>query len=82
VLDGGAGIDTLIGGAGADIFQFTAGQANGDIMVDFAHAQGDTIQFFGYGSAADGATFTKVDDTHWQVTSADHSISETITVAN
>ncbi len=82
VLDGGPGIDTLVGGSGADIFQFTAGQADGDIMVDFVHGQGDTIQFFGYGSTADGATFTKVDDTHWKVISADQSIEETITVAN
>ena len=82
VLDGGAGIDTLIGGTGADIFQFTAGQSDGDILVDFSTFDGDTIQFFGYGSAAEGATFTKVDDTHWKITSADRSIEDTITVAN
>ena len=84
VLDGGAGIDTLVGGPGADIFQFTAGQANGDIVADFSGSggQGDAFQFFGYGSAADGATFTKVDDTHWKVTSADGLIEDTITIAN
>ncbi|TAJ82527.1 M10 family metallopeptidase C-terminal domain-containing protein [Reyranella sp.] len=85
VLDGGAGIDILVGGPGADIFQFTAGQANGDIVTDYSGlgtGDGDTFQFFGYGSAADGATFTKVDDTHWQVISADGSLTETITIAN
>jgi Ca2+-binding RTX toxin-like protein len=86
VLDGGAGIDTLVGGPGADIFQFTAGQANGDIVTDFsgssAGGQGDVFQFFGYGTAADGASFTKVDDTHWRVSSADGLIEDTIIIAN
>ena len=84
VLVGGAGLDILTGGSGADIFQFTAGQANGDIVTDFSGrgGDGDLFQFFGYGTAAEGATFTKVDDTHWKVTSADGAISETITIAN
>ena len=66
-LDGGAGADALTGNAGNDTFRFTAGQANGDQVVDFAGngvAGGDSLLFFGYGA---GATFTQNDATHWQV---------------
>src|SRR5262245_56321151 len=35
-LDGGAGVDVLTGNAGNDTFVFHVGQANGDIVVDFA----------------------------------------------
>ena len=82
-LDGGAGIDTLLGGAGADTFVFRAGQANGDKVSDFdGLLQGDQIVFEGYGTAEEGATFTQIDLTHWQVTSADGSIVDLITFTN
>jgi Ca2+-binding RTX toxin-like protein len=67
ILDGGAGADALTGNAGNDTFRFTAGQANGDQVVDFAGngaALGDSLQFLGYGA---GATFTQVNSTLWQV---------------
>ena len=35
-LNGGAGADRLTGGLGNDTFVFNAGQANGDVIVDFA----------------------------------------------
>ena len=84
VLNGGAGIDTLTGGGQDDWFQFQAGEANGDIITDFSGHGGDNdfLQFFGYGTAAQGATFTQVDATHWQITAAGGAIQETITVAN
>jgi hypothetical protein len=41
VLVGGFGFDTLVGGGGSDTFRGTAGQLNGDILVDFA--TGDRI---------------------------------------
>jgi serralysin len=83
LLDGGAGIDTLLGGAGADTFVFQAGQANGDKVSDFdGLLQGDQIVFEGYGTAEEGATFTQIDLTHWQVTSADGSIVDVITFTN
>jgi Ca2+-binding RTX toxin-like protein len=66
-LNGGAGADTLTGNAGNDTFVFNVGQANGDVVVDFAGngaATGDSLHFVGYGS---GATFTQNDATHWQV---------------
>ena len=34
-IDGGAGVDFLTGSGGADTFTFTAGEANGDYIIDF-----------------------------------------------
>jgi len=84
VLNGGAGIDTLNGNAHNDWFQFEAGESNGDIVNDFSGQGGesDFLQFFGYGLATAGAMFTQVDATHWQITSADGTIQETITISN
>jgi Ca2+-binding RTX toxin-like protein len=85
LLMGGSGNDTLTGGAGDDTFVFQAGQANGDIIVDFAGigaGAGDTLVFSGYGTVAEGATFTQVDATHWQINSADGTVHDIITLAN
>ena len=41
---GGAGDDTLTGGAGADAFQFTATAAS-DVITDFA-VNGDSIELY------------------------------------
>jgi hypothetical protein len=79
-LDGGAGLDTMSGGTGGDFFDFTRGEANGDTVIDFE--SGDTLQFFGYGFAADGATFTQLNATQWSVNSADGLVHETITFTN
>ena len=84
-IDGGAGQDTLIGGAGLDTFVFRAGESDGDIVLDFngsGAAAGDSLRFEGFGTAADGATFTQVDETHWQIRSGDGLRSEIITFAN
>ena len=62
-LNGGAAADFLQGNAGNDTFAFNAGQANGDMVADFAGnggAAGDSLQFVGYGTAAQGATFTQI----------------------
>jgi Ca2+-binding RTX toxin-like protein len=85
VLDGGAGIDSLTGAAGNDTFAFRKGEASGDIVVDFAGngtAAGDQLQFTGYGTAAQGATLTAVDTTHWSINSADGLTHDIITLAN
>jgi hypothetical protein len=72
-------------GAAATIdstFVFRAGQANGDIVVDFAGngaLAGDSLQFVGYGT---GATFTQNDATHWQVTYNGGSSHDIITFTN
>jgi Ca2+-binding RTX toxin-like protein len=81
-IDGGAGADVLTGNAGNDTFVFSAGQAAGDMVVDFAgngDAPGDLLQFVGYGS---GATFTNIDSTHWQVNYNSGSSHEIITFMN
>ena len=84
VLNGGAAVDTLTGSGQDDWFQFDAGQANDDTITDFSGSGGenDFLQFFGYGTAAQGATFTQVNPTTWRITSADTSLQEDITVAN
>src|SRR4029077_3340432 len=61
ILDGGAGTDALTGERGNDTFVFRAGQANNDTVVDFignGAAAGDALQFIGFGTAQQGATFT------------------------
>ena len=81
-LDGGAGTDTLKGNGGNDTFVFGAGEANGDIILDFAGngaAAGDSLRFVGYG---EGATFTNVDANRWQVTYNDGDSQEIITISN
>ena len=66
-IDGGAGVDYLTGSGGADTFKFTAGEANGDYIIDFEGAGAgvlDSLLFVGYGG---GATFTQNSATQWQV---------------
>ena len=80
-LNGGASSDALSGLGGNDTFVFVAGQAQGDVIYEFqgnGGAVGDVIRFEGYGTLAEGATFHQLSATHWQVSSADGSITETI----
>jgi Ca2+-binding RTX toxin-like protein len=85
-LDGGAGADRLTGGAGNDTFVFHAGQANGDVVVDFdgqGAAVGDSLSFVGFGTAAGGATFTQIGATNqWVIHSGLGGPDETITFQN
>jgi Ca2+-binding RTX toxin-like protein len=83
-LNGGAGADQINGLGGEDTFVFHAGEANGDILFDFqgnGQGSGDVIYFVGYGTAAEGATFHQLDATHWEVSSADGTIHDIITLA-
>jgi Ca2+-binding RTX toxin-like protein len=83
-LNGGDGADHLSGLGGNDTFVFQAGQANGDTVYEFdgnGAAAGDVLMFAGYGTIAEGATFHQLTATEWQVTSADGTTSEVITLA-
>jgi Ca2+-binding RTX toxin-like protein len=85
IFNGGAGADTMTGGLGNDTFVFHAGQANGDLVLDFTSAainDNDTLMFFGYGTAIAGANLVQLDATHWQINSADGTIHDVITLAN
>jgi Ca2+-binding RTX toxin-like protein len=86
VLDGGAGADVLQGNAGNDTFVFNAGQADSDMILDFTGngAQaGDSLRFVGFGTTAQGASFTQIGATNqWQIHSGVDSHNEIIAFAN
>ncbi|UGX94085.1 Ig-like domain-containing protein [Bradyrhizobium barranii subsp. barranii] len=89
-LDGGAGADRLTGGAGNDSFKFNFGEANGDVVTDFAGAganAGDHLDFYGYGTLASGATFQRVAATDFYTITPDAAhggaaLAETIEILN
>ncbi len=84
-LVGGLGRDTLIGEAGNDVFVFRRGEGGGDTVVDFAGngaAAGDALQFVGYGSAAQGASFVQVSATLWVINSADGAVHDMVNFSN
>ena len=75
----------LAGGGNNDTFVFRAGEANGDTVTDFAGngtSAGDQLQFLGYGTAAQGASFIQIDSTHWQINSADSLVHDVLTFSN
>jgi Ca2+-binding RTX toxin-like protein len=86
VLNGAGGSDTLVGNGGNDTFVFVSGQANSDVIVDFAGngaAAGDSLQFVGFGTLAQGASFTQVGTTNqWQIHSGLNGHNEVITLQN
>ena len=85
VLFGSGGADLLDGGAGNDTFVFGSGGAHGDTVLDFAGngaAAGDSLIFSGYGTSAQGATFTQVDATHWSINSSDGTVQDVVAFSN
>jgi Ca2+-binding RTX toxin-like protein len=81
ILNGGGGADTLNGAGGNDTFVFNRGEASGDTVWDFAGngaAAGDQLEFIGYGTAAQGASFLQLDATHFIINSADALTHEII----
>ena len=81
-LNGGAGKDILFGDAGMDTFVFRRGEASADTVIDFdglGALSGDRFEFQGYGP---GASFFRLDPTHWMINSGDGLVHETITLAN
>jgi Ca2+-binding RTX toxin-like protein len=82
VLNGGGGADTLNGAGGNDTFVFARGEANGDTVMDFngnGSAAGDQLDFIGFGA---GATFTNIDQTHWQINYNGGASHEVIALSN
>src|SRR5262249_61558844 len=79
------GPNTLVGAGGNDTFWLMHGQANGTTITDFdgngANAA-DNFVFTGYGTTAQGASFTPVDATHWSINSADGLTHDIITLGN
>jgi Ca2+-binding RTX toxin-like protein len=85
-LDGRGGQDFLTGNGGNDTFEFQSGEAGGDVIADFngnGAALGDGLLFIGFGTAAQGATFTQVGATNqWQIHSGLDAHDEVITLQN
>ena len=83
VVDGGGGTDILVGGGGSDRFVFHAGQASGDTIVDFAGNNGaaDTLEFYGFGNTGQGAAFTQLNASQWQIHSGMDGHNEIIGLA-
>jgi Ca2+-binding RTX toxin-like protein len=84
-LDGRGGEDVLTGNAGHDTFRFQAYEADGDAVRDFAGngaGAGDSFHFVGFGTAAEGATFTQISAYQWQIHSGLDGHDEIITLKN
>ena len=70
-------------GGGNDIFEFFTGSANGATVADFDRSEGDVLVFSGFGTEAQGATFTQLGTTdQWQIHSGLDTHNETITFSN
>jgi hypothetical protein len=85
ILNGLGGGDALTGNGGLDTFVQRVGEANGDVVADFdgaGAAAGDTFVFVGFGTAAQGATFTPLNATQWQIHSGLDGHNEIITLGN
>jgi Ca2+-binding RTX toxin-like protein len=85
ILNGLGGADSSTGNGGNDTFVLGAGQANGDIVTDFSGngaGAGDSFLFRGFGTAAQGATFTALNATQWQIHSGLDGHNEIITLSN
>jgi Ca2+-binding RTX toxin-like protein len=79
------GPNTLVGLGGNDTFVCVKGQSDGTTIEDFngnGPDAGDTLVFVGYGTAAQGATLTQIDPTHWSINSSDGLAHDIITLAN
>ena len=77
------GANTLVGGGDNDMFVFVAGSADGAAVADFAGDEGDVLVFSGFGTAAQGATFSQIGATdQWQLYSGLDAHTEIITLAN
>ena len=69
------------GGSGDDTFVFHCSGGSGSEIADFDSAS-DHLVFLGYGSAAEGASLTQLDATHWSVNSADGLMHDILAFGN
>ena len=80
------GANTLTGNDGNDTFVFFAGSANGVTVTDFNRDQvneWDFLVFSGFGTEAQGATFTQIGSTdQWRIHSGLDFQDDTITLSN
>ena len=77
------GANTLVGDDGNDTFVFFAGSADGATVADFERSEGDVLVFSGFGTEAQGATFSPIGTTdQWQIHSGLDGHNETITFSN
>ena len=65
VINGAGGADTLSGGKGHDLLVLLAGEADGDLILDFRSKgpSSDHLEFSGFGQG----TLTQIDTTHWAI---------------
>ncbi len=71
--------------AASTFSQLAAGQASGDVITDFTGnggVAGDGIKLVGFGTAAQGATFTPLNATQWQIHSGLDGHNEIVTLSN
>ena len=83
ILNGAGGSDSLSGLGGNDTFVLKAGEAHGDVIYEFngnGGGVGDVLQFSGYGTIAQGATFRQLTSTVWEIGSADGTARDLITL--
>jgi Ca2+-binding RTX toxin-like protein len=79
------GPNILVGLDGDDTFVCVKGQSDGTTIQDFngnGPNVGDTLVFVGYGTAAQGATLTQTDPTHWNINASDGLAHDIISLAN
>jgi VCBS repeat-containing protein len=78
------GANTLVGGDGNDTFVFVAGSAHGATVADFNGNQVgelDLLVFTGFGTQAQGATFSQIGNTdQWQIHSGLDAHNEIVTI--
>ena len=77
------GANILVGGDGNDAFVFSAGSADGATVADFDHNQADLVLLSGFGTEAQGASFSQIGTSdQWQIHSGADGHNETITFSN
>lgn len=80
-LDGGADADRLTGGSGYDRLILRKGEADSDVITDFAGnvtRAGDELHLVGWG---EGTTMTRIEGTtQYQITDGVDAVTATITI--